>query len=138
MHTQGIAIVINMFFTVAVNAAQGIANQVNGVVTQFSGNFLVALNPQVVKSYASGNLSQMHSLIMRGSKMAFCMMSVLVIPLVLEANTVLSIWLGTVPEYAGIFMRLVLLISLVNSFSGVLAASKGATGDIKNYQIQKE
>ena len=135
LHTQGIAIVINMFFSVAVNAAQGIANQVNGVVTQFANNFLVALNPQVVKSYAAGQFEEMHLLVMRGCKMAFCLMSFFVIPLCLEAPTVLRVWLGVVPDYAVIFMRLVLLISLVNSFSSLLAASKGATGEIRNYQI---
>ena len=135
LHTQGIAIVINMFFTVAVNAAQGIANQVNGVITQFANNFLVALNPQVVKSYASGEIGQMHTLVIRGCKMAFCLMTFFVIPLVLEAPTILKVWLGIVPDYAVIFMRLVLIISLVNSFSSLLATSKGATGDIKNYQI---
>ena len=135
LHTQGIAIVINMFFTVAVNAAQGIANQVNGIVTQFANNFLVALNPQVVKTYAAGELNQMHNLIIRGCKMAFCLIAFFVIPLVLEAPTMLKVWLGIVPEYAVVFMRLVLLISLINSFSSLLAASKGATGNIKNYRI---
>lgn len=67
--------------------------------------------------------------------MAFCLMAFFVIPLVLEAPTVLEMWLGIVPDYAVVFMRLVLLISLVNSFSSLLAVSKGATGDIKNYQI---
>lgn len=93
LHTQGIAIVINMFFTVAVNAAQGIANQVNGIVSQFTNNFLVALNPQVVKSYAAGEYYQMHNLIIRGCKMAFCLMSFFVIPLVIEAPIVLKVWL---------------------------------------------
>lgn len=135
LHTQGIAIIINMFFTVAVNAAQGIANQVNGVVAQFANNFLVALNPQVVKSYAAGQFEEMNQLVMRGCKMAFCLMSFFVIPLCLEANFVLHLWLGIVPEYTVIFLRMVLLISLVNSFSSLLSAAKGATGDIKNYQI---
>lgn len=135
LHTQGIAIVINMFFTVAVNAAQGIANQVNGVVSQFASNFLVALNPQVVKSYAAGQLEEMNILIMRGCKMSFCLLLFFVIPLCLEAPFVLHVWLGNVPEYTVVFMRLVLLISLVNSFSSLLATAKGATGDIKNYQI---
>lgn len=134
-HTQGIAIVINMFFSVAVNAAQGIANQVNGIVTQFANNFLVALNPQVVKTYAAGEYEQMHILIIRGCKMAFCLMAFFVIPLVLEAPTILNMWLGIVPKYAVIFMRLVLLISLVNSFSSLLATSQGATGNIKKYQV---
>ena len=124
-----------MFFTVAINAAQGIANQVNGIVTQFANNFLVALNPQVVKTYAAGEYEQMHSLIIRGCKMAFCLMAFFVIPLTLEAPTVLKVWLGIVPDYAVIFMRLVLLISLVNSFSSLLATAKGATGNIKSYQI---
>lgn len=135
LHTQGISIVLNLFFTVAVNAAQGIANQVNGVVNQFTTNFLVALNPQVVKSYAAGENKQMHLLIIRGCKMAFCMMAFFVIPLVLEAPTILRVWLGNTPEHTINFMRLVLLISLVNSFSGLLATAKGATGNIKLYQI---
>lgn len=135
LHTQGVAILVNMFFSVAVNAAQGIANQVNGVVTQFTTNFLVAMNPQVVKTYAIGNYEQMHLLIIRGCKMAFCMMSFFAIPLILEAPTILHVWLGIVPDYAVIFMRLVLLTSLVNSFSSLLITAKGATGDIKTYQV---
>ena len=135
LHTQGIAIVINIFFTVAVNAAQGISNQINGIVNQFTSNFLVALNPQVVKTYAAGEFDQMHLLIIRGCKIAFCLMSFFVIPLVLEAPTILQVWLGIVPDYALIFIRLVLIISLVNSFSSLLATAKGATGDIKSYQI---
>lgn len=135
LHTQGIAIVINLFFNVAVNAAQGIANQINGIVTQFVGNFLTALNPQVVKTYAAGELDNMHNLIIRGCKIAFCLLAFFVIPLVLEAPTILSVWLGVVPKYAVLFVRLVLIISLCNSFSGLLATAKGATGDIKNYQI---
>ena len=67
--------------------------------------------------------------------MAFCLMAFFVIPLTLEAPTVLKVWLGIVPDYAVIFMRLVLLVSLVNSFSSLLVAAKGATGDIKSYQI---
>ena len=135
LHTQGIAIVINIFFTVAVNAAQGIANQVNGVVSMFTTNFLMALNPQIVKLYAVGDFENMYLLIFRGCKIAFCLMSFFVIPLILEAPVILQIWLGMVPEYAVQFLRLVLIISLVNSFSGILSTAKGATGDIKTYQI---
>lgn len=135
LHTQGIAIVINLFFNVAVNAAQGIANQINGIVSQFVGNFLIALNPQVVKTYAAGELDNMHNLIIRGCKIAFCLLAFFVIPLVLETPMILSVWLGTVPDYAVLFVRLVLIISLCNSFSGILATAKGATGKIRNYQI---
>lgn len=135
LHTQGIAIIINMFFTVAVNAAQGIANQVNGVVQQFLSNFLLALNPQLVKSYAAGDIETMHKLIIRGCKFAFCLVAFFVVPLVLETPTILQTWLGIVPEYTVVFVRMVLLILLVNSLSGIFSTSKGATGNIKIYQI---
>lgn len=135
LHTQGIAIIINMFFTVAVNAAQGIANQVNGVVQQFLSNFLLALNPQLVKSYASGDIETMHKLIIRGCKFAFCLVGFFVVPLVLETPTILQTWLGFVPEYTVVFVRMVLIILLVNSLSNILATSKGATGNIRTYQI---
>lgn len=135
LHTQGIAIIINMFFTVAVNAAQGIANQVNGVVQQFLSNFLLALNPQLVKSYASGDIEAMHKLIIRGCKFAFCLVAFFIVPLVLETPTILQTWLGVVPEYTVIFVRMVLFILLVNSLSGIFSTSKGATGNIKIYQI---
>lgn len=135
LHTQGIAIIINMFFTVAVNAAQGIANQVNGVVQQFLSNFLLALNPQLVKSYAAGDIETMHKLIIRGCKFAFCLVGFFVVPLVLETPTILQTWLGFVPEYTVVFVRMVLIILLVNSLSNILATSKGATGNIRTYQI---
>lgn len=135
LHTQGIAIIVNMFFTVAVNAAQGIANQVNGIVNQFVSNFMTALNPQVVKSYAANELDAMHLLIFRGGKIAICMVSFFTIPIALEAETFLRLWLGVVPEYTVLFVRLVLLISLVNSISNLMATAKGATGNIKKYQI---
>ncbi len=133
-HTQGIAIIINIFFSAAVNAAQGIANQVNNAVNQFVTNFLTAMNPQVVKNFATGELEKMHRLIFRGCRFAFYLVSFFVIPLVLEAPTILRIWLKIVPEYAIIFVRLVLLISLFNCFSGLLATAQGATGKVQIYQ----
>ena len=135
LHTHGIGILINMFFSVAVNAAQGIANQVNSIVNQFVSNFLTALNPQVVKTYAAKELEIMHSLICRGCKMAFFLVSFFVIPIALEAPTILQLWLGIVPNYTVTFIRLILLITLINSFSYLLATAKGATGKIKIYQI---
>ncbi len=135
IHTQGIAIVINLFFGVAVNAAQGIANQVNGIIKQFVTNFLIAFNPQVVKTYAAGEFEEMHKLILIGCKVACLMVAFFVVPLILEAPTILKLWLGTVPDYAVVFVRLVLLLTLFDSFSNLLAAAKGATGDIRNYQI---
>lgn len=134
-HIQGIAIIMNMFFGATVNAAQGIANQVNVVVKGFVTNFLQALNPQVVKTYAENNLDAMHNLVLRGSRIAFFLVAFFVIPLMLEAPTILHIWLKNVPEYTVVFVRLVLFLSLCESFASLLATAQGATGKIKKYQI---
>ncbi len=134
-HTQGIAVIVNLFFGAAVNAAQGIANQVNSVVNQFVTNFMTAMNPQVVKNYAAGELEQMHKLIFRGCRFAFFLISFFVIPLILEAPTILKIWLKIVPDYTVIFVRLVLLMSLFNCSCGLLATAQGATGKVKKYQV---
>lgn len=134
-HTQGIALLINFFFGVAVNAAQGISNQINGIVNQFVSNFLMALKPQVVKTYAAKEFSSMYSLIIRGSQLSIYLVAMFVIPLTLEAPTLLKAWLGIVPDYTVIFVRITLLISLADSISGLFASAKGATGNIRNYQI---
>ena len=88
-----------MFFGVTVNAAQGIANQVNGCVKLFVSNFTIALNPQIVKTYASNEIETMHSLIFRGCKMSILMVALFVIPLILETPTILDMWLKIVPDY---------------------------------------
>lgn len=134
-HTQGIAILINIFFGVTVNAAQGVANQINVCVKQFISNFTVALNPQIVKTYASNEIEAMHSLIFRGCKMSILMISLLVIPLILETPMILRVWLKLVPDYTVIFVRLILIITLFESFSSPLVTAQGATGNIKYYQI---
>lgn len=134
-HTQGIAILINIFFGATVNAAQGIANQVNGVVKGFVSNFLQALNPQVVKSYASGNIDDMHKLVIRGCQISFLLLAFFAVPLIIETPFILKLWLKTVPEYTVIFVRLVLLLSIFDSFSPLLATAQGATGRIKRYQV---
>jgi len=134
-HTQGIGIVMNMFFGVTVNAAQGVANQVNSIVKQFIQNFTVALNPQIVKNYAAGNLEEMYVLLMRGCRIAFCLVAFFALPIILECPKILAIWLEEVPEYTIIFVRIIMVITLCDSFHAPLATSKNATGDIKMYQI---
>lgn len=134
-HTQGIAIVMNMFFGVVVNAAQGIAMQVTGIVNQFVNNFMTALNPQIVKMYATNDLQSMHMLIKRGSRLGVCLVAFFVIPLYLEVPVLLQLWLTEVPEYTVTFIRIILLTSLSSSYAYPLATSKAATGNIKVYQI---
>ena len=134
-HSQGMAIMLNVFFGVFVNAAIGVANQVDGIVRQFVSNFLTALNPQVVKCYASENLRDMHELILRGGRMAFCLVSLFVLPLILETPTIISLWLKNPPEDVSFYVRMVLAITFFDCVSSLLQVSKGATGNIKNYQI---
>lgn len=135
LHTQGIAILMNIFFGTAVNAAQGIANQVNGVVRNFVNNFLTALNPQVVKTYAAGDYESMHKLVIRGCRLSYFLVAFFVVPLIIETPTILGLWLEVVPDYTTIFVRLILLLTLFDSFSSLLATAKGATGNIKKYQL---
>lgn len=133
--TQGVNILMNLFFGVAINAARGVANQVDNAILQFVNNFTTAVNPQITKSYAANDLTYMHKLVCVGSKYSFFLTWLFALPLLLEADMVLHIWLKTVPEYAAVFLRLTLLISLVSVVSNTLVTSMLATGDIKRYQI---
>lgn len=134
-HTQGIGIIINLFFGVAVNAAQGIANQVISIVNQFVNNFMTALNPQIVKSYASKDFIGMHSLVKKGSRMGISLVAFFVIPLYLEVPFLLNVWLTEVPEYTVSFIRIILLTSLSSAYAYPLATARAATGNIRTYQI---
>ncbi len=134
-HTQGIALVINLFFGATVNAAQGIANQVVNVVNNFVANFMMALSPQIVKTYAANELSTMHDLVKRGGRLGICLVAVFAIPLFLEIPTILQLWLTEVPEYTVVFIRIILLTSLCNAYAQPLATAQSATGNIKRYQI---
>ena len=135
LHTQGISIVTNIYFNTAINAAQGIANQVNSAVTSFTTNFQVALNPQIVKSYAAKELESMHQLIFRGCKFSYFLVLIFTIPIVVEAPQILNIWLTTIPPETVEFVRLILIVTLINSFSNIMAVAQGATGRVKVYQI---
>lgn len=133
--TQGLNILLNMFFGPAVNAARGIAVQVQGVCQQFCGNFQMALNPQLTKSYAQGNLDYMHSLVVRSSKFSYYILFFLVLPLMYEAQFVLKIWLGIVPDHTVNFLRLVLFIGLLFTLSNPIFTSVHATGNVKRFQM---
>lgn len=135
IHIQGISILVNIYFGTVVNAAYGIANQLNGVVKRFVQSFMTAFTPHVVKSYSAGQIDEMHDYILRGCRISLILVSVLTIPLIVEAPGVMSIWLKEVPEYAVIFVRLILIVSLLDSCTELLNASIGATGHIKWYNI---
>ncbi len=133
--SQGINIILNMFFGVSVNAAMGIANQVNAAVYQFVSSFQTAFNPQIIKSYAADDRNYFISLILNTSRYSFLMLFLLALPIYICCPEILSIWLGTVPEYAVEFCRLMLLFLLIDAVQGPLWVSAQATGKIRNYQI---
>jgi len=132
---QGINIVLNLFCGAAVNAARGIAFQVNTAINNFVTNFMTAINPQITKSYASGDMEYMNSLIERGSRFSFYMLLILSLPIMIETPYILKLWLNIVPEHTVNFVRLVLLTTLIDSISGPLMTSAQATGRIRNYQL---
>ena len=134
-NTQGINILMNLFFGVALNAARGIVSQVESAVMQFVNNFSTAINPQITKSYASGDLQYLYTLICRGAKFSIFLLLFFLIPLEFEAPFVLKLWLGVVPENASVFLRLSLVASAVILLGNTGLVSIFATGNIKKYQI---
>lgn len=134
-NSQGINMIINIFFGTIVNAARGISYQVDSAVRSFISNFQTALNPQIVKAYSSGNIEEMHSLIFLGSKMSFFIMFVLTIPIIVNLDYILPLWLANVPDCTKIFTQLILINSLVVTFSGPLSIAAQATGKIRGYQM---
>lgn len=132
---QGVNLLINVFFGVTVNAARGIAVQVDSAVMQFVNNFTTAINPQITKSYASGDKSYMFSLIFKGAKFSYFLLMFFAIPLIFEMRFVLQTWLGIVPKHAVEFARLALFASLIMALSNTMITAMLATGDIKKYQL---
>lgn len=132
--TQGINILLNIFFGPTVNAARGVAVQVQSAVSSFIANFQMALNPQITKSYAAGDNDRMRKLVMASGRYSFYMMLILVLPIVLEIEPVLSVWLKEVPAHTANFVRLILCISLIDSLANPLIAAANATGSIGKYQ----
>lgn len=132
--TQGLNILLNVFFGPVVNAARGVAAQVQSVILQFASNFQTALNPQIIKSYASNELGYMRSLIFRSSRFSFCLLFCLSLPMFIETDMLLGLWLKDVPEYSAVFLKLILCASIIQSISGPLMTSAQATGKVKIYQ----
>lgn len=132
--TQGVNLLLNMFFGPVVNAARGIAVQVQAAISQFSINFQTAMNPQITKSYAVHEYGYMHGLIFRSSKFTFYLLLLLSLPVMLETDAILRLWLGTVPEYTVVFIRLMLCVTIIDSVANPLMVSASATGRVKLYQ----
>ncbi len=135
LRSQGINILLNIFFTPAVNAARGIAYQVNNAVTQFYTNFYTAVKPQIVKSYAKDELHQMHQLIFKSTKYAYFLVFVIAAPIFFYADTILRIWLKTPPELTTIFVQIILINALIEVLSMPLVSGLQAANKIKALQL---
>ena len=134
MKGQGVNILLNIFFGPVVNAARGIAYQIQGAVYGFVMNFQMAMNPQIIKSYAANELKFMHKLIFRGAKYSFFLLYTLSLPILLETEIILKLWLKIVPDYSIIFTKLVIINVLIESISGPLITAAQASGKIRLYQ----
>lgn len=135
LRDEGGNIIINLFFGPVVNAARGIALSVSNAVSGFVGNFMTALNPQITKSYASGDRQYMMTLIFQGARLSFYMLLLLSLPVLVNTHYILELWLKQVPEHAVLFVQLTLLFSMCDCISAPLITAMLATGHIRNYQI---
>ena len=132
---QGTNILLNIFFGPAVNAARAVSVQVSAVVTRFTENMMTAVKPQIIKSYASGDCEYMVTLIEKSSKYAYFLAALIAIPVMVEIEFILEVWLGEVPSHTISFTRLVLCESLIGVFIPPLWMAANATGHIKNSQV---
>jgi O-antigen/teichoic acid export membrane protein len=130
---QGANIVINVFFGPALNAAKGVASQLDGMILTMSNNFKFVLNPSIIKAVSTDELSKMQNLSMLSSKVSFLIMLVFCVPLIIDGEFILGLWLIKVPEYTAIFVRLLLISSLLHSLD--LSVVLSAKGKIKENQI---
>lgn len=135
LRDHGGNIVINLFYGPSVNAARGIAIQVNNAIMGFVSNFMTALNPQITKSYASGDREYMMTLLFQGARLSFYMLLLLSLPVLVNTHYILVLWLKLVPEHAVFFVQLILVFAMSESISNPLITAMLATGKIRNYQI---
>lgn len=133
----GVGIVLNHFFGVALNAAQAVAQQINGQTMAFSGTMLKALNPVISKSEGAGNRGLMLRASLSGCKFAYLLMAVFAIPLILEAPGLLGLWLHSVPAWAVLFCRLQLARTLLEQLFLSLGSAIYAEGNIRLYTLVK-
>ena len=132
---QGVNFVLNIFFGPVVNTARGISYQIQSALMRFVSNFQTAINPQITKRYAAGEIENLYNLVFRSTCFSYYMMLFLSLPVILEIHFLLGIWLGEFPPYTAIFCQLILINSLIDIISNLLASVVKAYGKIRKYQI---
>lgn len=135
LRDQGGNILLNLFFGTTINAARGIANQVFTAIYSFASNFMTALNPQITKSYAAGNYDYMTMLVYRGSRFACYLLFIISLPVIINTEYILNLWLDIVPDKTVIFVRLMLIFALSEAVSKPMITAQLASGNIRNYQL---
>lgn len=135
LREQGSILLLNIFFGPAVNAARVIAGQVTGAVTGFVSNFQTALRPQITKTYAAGETEYTISLIIQGSRVSYYILLILALPFIVNANYIITLWLGQSPAHTTAFTQLALVCALCDSVVGPLITAMLATERIRNFQL---
>lgn len=132
---QGSNIVLNLFHGTSLNAARGIAMQVNGIISSFSNNFLMALNPQVTKKYAACEIESSIHLVYAGCRFSFFLLCIISVPVLINIDYLLELWLGSVPQYTSQFLFYVLLAGCISAMAGPIVTALQATGKIMLFQL---
>ena len=136
MKEQGLNLILNLFFGPIVNAARGIANQINGALQGFVNNIAIPVRPQVVQSYAAGNYSRTMSLTYTVSKLSVFFLLIISLPIIYEIDFILKLWLGdNVPKHTNTFAIIVILISFVNNLNAAISGVIHASGKMMKYQV---
>lgn len=136
LRMNGLDVLLNVFFSPVINAANGFASQVSSAITSLAQNIVIASRPQVMKSYAQGNFSKMLEISYTMSRYVFCFLWLMTFPIMLNIKFIYSLWLGSdVPQYTEFFTILVLINSLTDAFSSSLVAIVHATGNMRKFQL---
>jgi O-antigen/teichoic acid export membrane protein len=134
LRTQGVSILLNLFFGPLINAARGIAVQINSVINSFTQNFITAIRPQITKLYADKKYHEMFVLVFWSAKLSYFLVYIFTVPLLFEMSYIIHIWLVNPPPYTVLFICLGFLDILFESFNSPLMHAAQATGKIKLYQ----
>lgn len=133
--SQGLNLLLNIFFGPVVNASRAMAYKVYTTANQFVENFYTAAKPQIIKLYSVNDLKGMEKLVIQSSKFSFFLIFVISLPIMLETDVLLDIWLKDVPERTAIFTKLVLANAMIDTLANPLATAMQAYGNIKKYHL---
>lgn len=133
--TQGLSVILNIFFGPLINAAIGIGNQLNSAVRTFSQNFQMSFAPQIVKTYATKEYENMNKLILSGAKLSTYLLIFFSMPIIIETEYILGIWLKEVPSYTPVIVRIILIETLFETFTSTGNKAIRATGNVKKFEI---